>query len=123
MPRAKLIALMALRLLAGAILLLAAMDCFTPGLMDAQTMQCCASMPCTPTNQSHDCCKSMVRAPAVYLVPPATASAAPLLAAVSVAPPAITGPSPFAQRLGGPLDTSAHAPPQELYTVHHSLLI
>lgn len=113
-----------LPLVFAAALLLGSVDCFAPGLMDEQTMECCASMPCTPANQGHDCCKSMVRAPALYLVPPAAASAVPVLAAVNdVARPAVRYPVAWTQPFGEPFDTTAHAPPQELYTVHHSLLI
>lgn len=108
----------------AAALLLGSVDCFAAGPMDAQTMECCASMPCTPTNQSHDCCKSTVRAPAVYLVPPAATSAGPVPVAVSdAALPVVNCPALLTQRLSEPLDASAHAPPLELFTIHHSLLI
>jgi len=108
----------------AAVLLLGSVDCFAAGPMDEQTMECCASMPCAPSNQSHDCCKSMVRVPAVYLVPPATTSAAPALVAVNDVPLlAVNCPAVLTQSFGEPLDASAHAPPRELYTIYHSLLI
>src|ERR1700757_4077818 len=36
---------------------------------DQQSMQCCGSMPCDPSNQSHDCCKGMVSAQSSSLLP------------------------------------------------------
>src|SRR5438132_12131629 len=35
-------------------------DCTSAMTQDQQSMQCCGSMPCDPSNQSHDCCKGMV---------------------------------------------------------------
>src|SRR5260370_41670780 len=34
-------------------------DCMSAMTQDQLSMQCCGSMPCDPSNQSHDCCKSM----------------------------------------------------------------
>src|SRR5467141_4211738 len=64
----------------AAILLLQFADCMSAMTMDQQSMQCCGSMPCDPSNQSHDCCKSMgssqspsvLPAAHVTLHPPAT---------------------------------------------------
>ena len=36
---------------------------------DEQSIQCCGSMPCDPSNQSHDCCKGMVSAQAPNVLP------------------------------------------------------
>src|SRR6266700_2475520 len=44
-------------------------DCFSPMSADQQTMQCCGSMPCNPTNQSHDCCKAMVSSQSPSVLP------------------------------------------------------
>ena len=30
-------------------------DCASAMTQDQQSMQCCGSMPCDPSNQSHDC--------------------------------------------------------------------
>ena len=32
-------------------------------------MQCCGSMPCDPSNQTHDCCKGMVSAQSPNVLP------------------------------------------------------
>lgn len=118
MRKAKLILLLTV----GAILLFSSLDCLTPGLMDEQAMECCGSMPCTPANQSYDCCKTLVTSQMVYVQPPvslwvhsvslvATASA-PALDTVSL-------PEAFAR----PAEAKEHAPPRELYTLYLSLLI
>jgi len=109
--------------LGAAILVVGAMDCFASELLDAQAMQCCASMPCAPGNQSLECCESMITEQVLYVVPPATPSGAPLLAAVSFAPPVILPPTSLAGQLDAPADVSTHAPPLEFYKLYHSLLI
>src|SRR5438034_11727723 len=43
-----------------AVLMLQFGDCMSPLTQDQQSMKCCGSMPCDPSNQSHDCCKGMV---------------------------------------------------------------
>lgn len=87
-------------------------------------MECCASMPCTPANHGHDCCKNSVTIPSVYVVPSAATPTAPLLAVVGNAPLlAIVRPAAPAESADASFDASAHAPPLELYTAYHSLLI
>src|SRR5437868_1798057 len=44
-------------------------DCLSAMNHDEQSMQCCGSMPCDPSNQSHDCCKGMVSAQAPNVLP------------------------------------------------------
>jgi hypothetical protein len=44
-------------------------DCFSPMSADQRTMECCGSMPCNPTNQSHDCCKTMVSSQSPSVLP------------------------------------------------------
>jgi hypothetical protein len=104
-----------------AILLLQFADCMSAATQDQQSMQCCGSMPCDPSNQTHDCCKGMVSSqspsvlptPHVTLVPPTMVAAdilpVPLLVAFFEASPA---------------DFAAlqHSPP-ELFTLHSSFLI
>ena len=108
-------------LAAFAILLLQFADCMSAATQDQQSMQCCGSMPCDQSNQSHDCCKGMVSSQAptvlpaahVTLVPPTMVAAdilpVPLLVALSEAAAA-----DFA--------APQHSPP-ELYTLHSSFLI
>jgi hypothetical protein len=123
MRAAKTVALILARLFAGAILLLATLDCFAPASMDKQAMECCASMPCHPANLGHDCCKSSTAGP-VYAAPPPSACAAPaLLTAGPAALFALARPWPPPKRVGNPARATAHAPPLELYTLHLSLLI
>jgi hypothetical protein len=106
---------------AGALLLLQFADCMSAVTPDQESMKCCGSMPCTPANQSHDCCKAMVSAQSPNILPTAR---------VSLNAPAITLVEPLASfevvRLV-PLPLAAveapqHSPP-ELYTLHASLLI
>src|SRR5260370_21226711 len=46
-------------------------DCLSAMTQDPQSMQCCGSMPCDPSNQSHDCCKSMVSSQSPSVLPAA----------------------------------------------------
>jgi hypothetical protein len=124
MRKAKTILLLAV----AAVLLLYSMDCFAPGSADAQAMECCATMPCTPANHSHDCCKTMVFGPSLYIQPPGTVYIAPLQAAAG--PPALPAadfPIVLASATRVFADSAssgrAHAPPRKLYTVYLSLLI
>ncbi len=124
MRKAKAILLLAV----AAVLLLYSMDCFSPGSAGAQAMECCATMPCTPANQSHDCCKTMVFGPSLYIQPPNSVYIAPLQAATGS--PALQVPGfpvvrASATRVFADSASSgrAHAPPRELYTVYLSLLI
>src|SRR5260370_17725930 len=43
--------------------------CMSAMTMDQQSMQCCGSMPCDPSNQTHDCCKSMVSSQSPSVLP------------------------------------------------------
>src|SRR2546427_7786545 len=52
-----------------AILLLQFADCMSAITHDQQSMQCCGSMPCDPSNQNHDCCKGMASAQIPNLYP------------------------------------------------------
>src|SRR6266481_10054081 len=44
-------------------------DCASAMTQDQQSMQCCGSMPCDPSNQSHDCCKGMVSSQSQSVLP------------------------------------------------------
>jgi len=110
-----------LMLAAGALLLLQFADCMSAMAPDQESMKCCGSMPCTPANQSHDCCKAMVSRQSPNILPTAR---------ISLNAPAIT----LVERLASvkvvgldsfPLvaeETPQNSPP-ELYTLHVSLLI
>src|SRR5882724_11324976 len=58
-------------LVAVALLGLQFADCLSAMTQDPQSMQCCGSMPCDPSNQSHDCCKSMVSSQSPSVLPAA----------------------------------------------------
>ena len=106
---------------AGALLLLQVGDCMSALALDQQSMQCCRSMPCTPANHSHGCCKNMVSAQTPNMLPAAHVSLhAPTVATVeypsllkvvrpTLAPPVM-------------VEAQEHSPP-ELYTLHAALLI
>jgi hypothetical protein len=108
-------------LAAGALLLLQFADCLSAMTHDQQSMQCCGSMPCDPSNQSHDCCKGMVSAQAPNVLPVAYVtlhSPAMVVADILVSPRATPYPEP--SRLD--FEAPQHSPP-DLYTLHASLLI
>lgn len=110
-----------LMLAAGALLFLQFADCMSAMTPDQDSMKCCGSMPCTPANQSHDCCKGMVSGQSPNMVPTAR---------VSLSAPDITLVEPLAsvETVGlislplGAVEAPQHSPP-ELYTLHASLLI
>jgi len=96
-------------------------DCLSAMTHDEQTMQCCGSMPCDPSNQSHDCCKGMVSAQAPNVLPVAHVTLdAPVMAVTGI----LGSPQATPHRELAHLDFAApqHSPP-ELYTLHASLLI
>jgi hypothetical protein len=88
---------------------------------DQQRMKCCGSMPCDPSNQTHDCCKGMVSSPSPSVLPVAHLTLhAPVMVVTDIlASPQVT-PYPEASRLN--FEAPSHSPP-ELYTLHASLLI
>ena len=107
----------------GALLLLGFSDCMSALTLDHRSMQCCGSMPCTPANHTHGCCKNMPSPeapgilPSVHVslhVPVAVAVEYPRMLAIvwqtrAPAPPTL-------------VETGQHSPP-DLYTLHASLLI
>ena len=96
-------------------------DCASAMTQDQQSMQCCGSMPCDPSNQSHDCCKGMVssQSPSVLPVAHVTLHAPVMVVTNMLASPQAT---PYAEVSRLDFDSPEHSPP-ELYTLHSSLLI
>ena len=96
-------------------------DCMSAMTQDQQRMKCCGSMPCDPSNQSHDCCKGMVSAQSPNVLP---VSHVTLHAPVMVTADILASPQammyPEVSRLD--FEAPAHSPP-ELYALHSSLLI
>lgn len=96
-------------------------ECMSAMTPDQQSMQCCGSMPCDPSNQTHDCCKGMVSAQSPRVLPVAHVT---LQAPVMIVTDILTSPQatsyPDASRLD--FEAPQHSPP-ELYTLHASLLI
>jgi len=96
-------------------------DCMSAMTQDQQSMKCCGTMPCDPSNQSHDCCKAMVASQSPSVLPVAHVTLhAPVMVATDIlaSPQAMTYPEAF--RLD--FEVPPHSPP-ELYTLHSSLLI
>jgi hypothetical protein len=95
-------------------------DCASAMTQDQQTMQCCGSMPCDPSNQSHDCCKGMVssQSPSVLPVAHVTLHAPVMVVTDVLASPEAT---PYAEVSRLDFVAPQHSPP-ELYTLHSSLL-
>jgi hypothetical protein len=104
---------------ASFLLLMQVADCMAMSA-DQQTMKCCRTMPCSPANHSHDCCKKMVSAQAPSVLPavhgplsaPAAITAEPVLIAEMSRPVVIFWPA---------IAPPQHSPP--LYTLYASLLI
>ena len=108
-------------LAAVAILLLQFADCMSAMTQDQQSMQCCGSMPCDPSNQSHDCCKSMASSHSPSVLPVAHVTLHPPMMDVADILPT----SQVLELSKAPLTEFAapqHSPP-ELYTLHSCLLI
>jgi hypothetical protein len=96
-------------------------DCVSPVSDDQQTMQCCGTMPCNPTNQSHDCCKTMVSPNASSILP--AQHVALQLPATEVSDQFAIPELPVVTEVFQPtFEASEHSPP-ELYTLYSSLLI
>ena len=96
-------------------------DCLSGMTQDQQSMQCCGSMPCDPSNQSHDCCKAMVSSPSPSVLPVAHVTLhAPVMAVTDILASPKATPYTEASRLD--FEAPQHSPP-ELYTLHASLLI
>jgi hypothetical protein len=96
-------------------------ECLSPVSAGGQTMQCCGSMPCNPTNQAHDCCKTMVSANESNVLPAEHSFLSVPVAAVAEhlsTPEVPVSTQVFHSRFEAP----EHLPP-ELYTLHSSLLI
>jgi hypothetical protein len=96
-------------------------DCMSAATQDPQSMKCCGSMPCDPSNQSHDCCKGMVssQSPSVLPVAHITLHAPVMVVTDVLASPQAT---PYAEVSRLDFEAPQHSPP-ELYTLHSSLLI
>jgi len=96
-------------------------DCMSAMMQNQQSMQCCASMPCDPSNQGHDCCKGMVSAQSPNVLPISHVTLDPpvmVVARVLASPHAVPFPEPSRMQFAAP----QHSPPK-LYTLHASLLI
>jgi len=96
-------------------------DCMSAMTQDQQSMKCCGSMPCDPSNRSHDCCKAMASSQSPSVLPVAHVTFhAPVMVATDIlaSPRAITYPEASLFDFEAP----PHSPP-ELYTLHSSLLI
>src|SRR6266403_2552956 len=96
-------------------------DCMSAATQDQQSMKCCGSMTCDPSNQSHDCCKGMVSSQSPSVLPVAYVTLhAPVMVVTDVVALPQTTPYPEVSRLD--FEAPQHSPP-ELYTLHSSLLI
>jgi hypothetical protein len=104
-----------------AVLFLPLADCMSATTQDQQSMQCCGSMPCDPSNQSHDCCKSMVSSQSPSVLPGAHVTLHPPVmdvADILPAPQVLA----FSEAPRTAFAAPQHSPPQ-LYMLHSSLLI
>jgi hypothetical protein len=96
-------------------------DCASAMTQDQQSMQCCGSMPCDPSNQTHDCCKGVASSQSPSVLPVAHVTLhAPVMVVTDVL--ASFPAAPYAEVSRLDFETPQHSPP-ELYTLHSSLLI
>jgi len=96
-------------------------DCMSAIAQDPRSMKCCGSMPCEPSNQSHDCCKGMVSAQLPNMLPvPHVTLDAPSMVVTDILRSSKATPYTEASRVD--FEAPQHSPP-ELYTLHSSLLI
>jgi len=105
----------------GAVLFLQFADCMSAMTLDQQSMQCCGSMPCDPSNQSHDCCKSMASSQSPSVLPAAHVTLhlpAMLVVDNLPSPPVVE----FSEAARAEFPAPQHSPP-DLYTLHSSFLI
>lgn len=104
-----------------ALLLLQFADCMSAMTHDQQSMQCCGSMPCDPSNQSHDCCKGMASPQSPSLLPAAYVTLhAPVMVVVDV--PYLLLVAHMSEAFRGDFAVLQHSPP-DLYTLNSSFLI
>jgi hypothetical protein len=96
-------------------------DCLSAMTQDPQSMQCCGSMPCDPSNQSHDCCKSVVSLQSPSVLPAAHVTLhSPTMFVADILPsPQVIE---FSDVSRTDFEAPQHSPP-ELYTLHSSFLI
>jgi len=96
-------------------------DCLSAMTQDPQSMQCCGSMPCDPSNQSHDCCKAMVSSQSPSVLPAAHVTLhTPAMFVADILPlPQVID---FSEVSRADFEAPQHSPP-ELYTLHSSFLI
>lgn len=107
--------------LAALLVTAAVPDCMAQAQAGASAMACCRSMPCTPANHSHDCCKKMVQVPVVFsLAPTRTHGPGPL---VEIAMVPVMGLAAHTVTLAQRSDAAQHSPPGELVTLHQPLRI
>ena len=105
----------------GALLGLQLVDCMSAMTQDQQSMKCCGSLPCDPSNQSHECCKSMVSSQSPSVLPVAHVTLhSPVMVVTDILASPQAMPYPEVSRFD--FEAPQHSPP-ELYTLHSSLLI
>jgi hypothetical protein len=95
-------------------------DCMSATTQDQQSMQCCGSMPCDPSNQSHDCCKSMTSPQSPSVLPASHVMLqAPVVLVADFLPSQV---QEFSGAARSDFAAPEHSPPK-LYALHSSLLI
>jgi len=96
-------------------------SCLPTAGANEQSMKCCASMPCTPANHSHGCCKDMASGKSPTIIPAQSVSLQAPSLGVFEYPPIVKLLHRFLE-FPPITDAQQHSPP-ELYTLHASLLI
>jgi hypothetical protein len=110
-----------LLLMVGAVLLLQFADCMAAFSQDQQAMECCGTSACSPANQSHGCCKTMTSTETPKILVKARVSLdVPAVAIVEYA--LLLETAAFTPLISPSFEPQRYSP-QELYTLHGSLLI
>src|SRR5438309_9854345 len=96
-------------------------DCMSAMTQDQQSMKCCGTMPCDPSNQSHDCGKSMVSSQSPSVLPVAHVTLhAPVVVLANASPSSQV--QEFSGASRAVFDAQQHSPP-ELYILVSTFLI
>jgi hypothetical protein len=103
------------------ILLMQVADCMAMST-DQQTMKCCRTMPCSPTNRTHDCCKKMVVATQTPSVLPVAHVPLSSPLAIAVEPVPLAQITRLTEMIWPVIVPPQHSPP-DLYTLYGSFLI
>ena len=97
--------------------------CFGPLMAATHTMNCCASMPCSPASPSRSCCNPEVPGLATHLQQAAEVTAPTVAYAILATLPHSSVAPATVSAAHIQFGFHSYSPPGGLYTIHRSLLI